>query len=88
MHTLRGEVGVGPLPRRTRLAVRWEYRSNVTEIEPHEALAANLYRIAFAKRIPLESVARAAGMYRLGSHMMDLVDTRLSRICSVCGVRV
>jgi DNA-binding phage protein len=32
------------------------------EPDAHEALAANLHRIAFTKNIPLESVAQAAGI--------------------------
>jgi transcriptional regulator with XRE-family HTH domain len=38
------------------------YRRGVTEIEPHEALAANLHRIAFVRGIALESVACSAGI--------------------------
>lgn len=38
------------------------YRRGVTDTEPHEALAANLHRIAFVRGIPLESVARSVGI--------------------------
>jgi transcriptional regulator with XRE-family HTH domain len=38
------------------------YRCVVTDVEPHEALAANLHRLAFTRGITLESVARAVGI--------------------------
>lgn len=34
----------------------------MTHIEPHEAFAANLHRIAFVRGIPLEAVARSVGL--------------------------
>jgi hypothetical protein len=34
----------------------------VTDIEPHEALASNLLRLAFSWGITLESVARSVGI--------------------------
>jgi transcriptional regulator with XRE-family HTH domain len=73
--------------------VRWEYRGGVTEIEPHEALAANLYRIAFAKRIPLEAVARSAGisldeLLAIATGEFDPDVDVITRIAQTLGVRV
>jgi transcriptional regulator with XRE-family HTH domain len=65
----------------------------VTEVEPHEALAANLHRIAFAKGIPLESVAHSVGISldELLAICTGEVDPDLeviTRIAQAVGVRL
>jgi DNA-binding phage protein len=65
----------------------------VTEIEPHEALAANLHRIAFEKGIPLESVARSAGislddLLAICSGEFDPDLDVITRIAQALGIRL
>ena len=65
----------------------------MTEIEPHEALAANLHRIAFVRGIPLELVARSAGISldELLAICTGEVDPDLdvvTRIAQAIGVRL
>jgi transcriptional regulator with XRE-family HTH domain len=65
----------------------------VTDIEPHEALAANLHRIAYTRGITLEAVARSAGI-SLGDLLAICageVDPDLevvTRIAKAIGVRL
>jgi DNA-binding phage protein len=65
----------------------------VIDIEPHEALAANLHRIAFTKGLPLESVARSAGISldELRAICTGEIDPDLevvTRIAQAVGVRL
>jgi transcriptional regulator with XRE-family HTH domain len=64
----------------------------VADNEPHEALAANLHRIAFTRGITLESVARSVGisLEELLAICTGEVDPDLAvvtRIAQALGVR-
>lgn len=61
--------------------------------EPHEALAANLHRIAFTRDIPLESVARAVGisldeLQAICTGELDPDLDVVTRIAEAVGVRL
>jgi transcriptional regulator with XRE-family HTH domain len=65
----------------------------VIDIEPHEALASNLHRIAFTMGLPLESVARSAGISldELRAICTGEIDPDLevvTRIAQAVGVRL
>jgi DNA-binding XRE family transcriptional regulator len=65
----------------------------VTDVEPHEALASNLHRIAFTRGITLESVAHSVdiSLDELLAICTGEVDPDLdvvTRIAQVVGVRL
>lgn len=69
------------------------YRGLVTDIEPHEALASNLHRIAFMRAISLASVAGAVGISldELQAICTGEIDPDLevvTRIAQAIGVRL